>query len=70
MGIANVYCYFNRRSQAQLTAAGSSSKPDFENDELIDRYDQLTSIRVRYDEKDRDYVKRLNDPRLKYTDPW
>ncbi len=70
VGIANVYCYFNRRSQAQLTAAGSSSKPDFENDELIDRYDQLTSIRVRYDEKDRDYVKRLNDPRLKYTDPW
>ena len=70
VGIANVYCYFNRRSQEQLTAAGSSSSPDFENDELIDRYDQLTSIRVRYDEKDSDYVKRLNDPTLKYTDPW
>lgn len=70
VGIANVYCYFNRRSQAQLTAAGSSAKPDFENDELIDRYDQLTSIRVRYDEKESDYVKRLNDPTLKYTDPW
>ena len=25
VGIANVYCYFNRRSQAQLTAAGSSA---------------------------------------------
>lgn len=70
VGIANVYCYFNRRSQAQLTAAGSTASPDFKNDELIDRYDQLTSIRVRYDEKDSAYVKRLNDPKLKYTDPW
>ncbi len=70
VGIANVYCYFNRRSQAQLTAAGSSSVPDFKNDELIDRYDQLTGVRVRYDEKEDAYVDRLNDPKLKYTDPW
>jgi len=70
VGIANVYCYFNRRSQAQLTAAGSSSAPDFKNDELIDRYDQLTGVRVRYDEKEDAYVERLNDPKLKYTDPW
>lgn len=70
VGIANVYCYFNRRSQAQLTAAGSTASPDFSNDTLIDRYDQLTGVRVRYDEKDSDYVDRLNDPKLKYTDPW
>ncbi len=70
VGIANVYCYFNRRSQAQLDAVGSTSSPDFKNDELIDRYDQLTGVRVRHDEKDDAYVERLNDPKLKYTDPW
>ena len=70
VGIANVYCYFNRRSQAQINAAGSSTSPDFKNDTLIDRYDQLTEVRSRYDEKDEDYVKRLNDPTLKYNDPW
>lgn len=70
VGIANVYCYFNRRSQAQLTAAGSTASPDFSNDTLIDRYDQLTKVRVKYNEKDSAYVNRLNDPKLKYTDPW
>lgn len=70
VGIANVYCYFNRRSQAQLTAAGSTASPDFANDTLIDRYDQLTKVRVKYNEKDSAYVDRLNDPKLKYNDPW
>lgn len=70
VGVANVYCYFNRRSKAQLVAAGSSKDPDFENDSLIDRYDQMTSIRVGYDQKNSEYIKRLNDPTMKYTDPW
>ena len=60
VGIANVYCYFERR--------GASS--GFKNDALIDRYDQLTKVRVNYGDKDSAYVERLNDPTLKYNDPW
>jgi len=70
VGIANVYCYFNRRSKAQLEAAGSTANPDFANDTLIDRYDQLTKVRVGYTEKDSAYTARLNEPELKYNDPW
>lgn len=60
VGIANVYCYFNRRKE----------KNDFQNDTLVDRYDQLTKVRVGYTSKDRGYVDRLNDPTLKYNDPF
>lgn len=70
VGIANVYCYFNRRSKQQLVEANSSKDPDFENDTLIDRYDQMTSLRTGYNQKAAEYVKRLNDPTMKYTDPW
>lgn len=60
VGISNVYCYFNRRKE----------KNDFLNDNLVDRYDQLTKVRVGYDSKDSGYVNRLNDPTLKYDDPF
>ena len=60
VGISNVYCYFNRRAE----------KGDFTNDDLVDRYDQLTKVRVGYDSKESGYVNRLNDPTLKYNDPF
>lgn len=60
VGISNVYCYFNRRKE----------KNDFQNDTLVDRYDQLTKVRVGYTSKDSGYVERLNDPTLKYNDPF
>lgn len=59
-GHATVYCYFDRAA-----FAGWSS--------LVDQVDQLNHYRNPREEeeaKDPDYIKRLNDPSLKYTDPW
>lgn len=60
-GHATVYCYFNRK--------------DFDNTEwsdLVDQIDQLGDYRD-YNQKTAGheaYVDRLNDPTLKYKDPW
>ena len=66
VGIANVYCYFNRRASKKNTSDG------FKNDDMVDRYDQMQGIRTGYGagSKDSNYIQRLNDPKLKYTDPW
>ena len=70
-GHATVYCYFDRTN---------FKNNGWEN--LVDQIDQLGAIESgsnyrtpgNYDEgeggKPSDYVKRLNDPTLKYTDPW
>lgn len=83
VGIANVYCYFNRR------ASQSSTNDGFKNDAMVDRYDQMSTVRVGYDNAKKtqvnasggkitssSYVDRLNDPQdkdatgNKYTAPW
>lgn len=53
-----VYCYFNRKA--------------FLDSSMVDTtYDQLKGTTRRYWEKgNTDYSRRLNDPTLKYTDPW
>lgn len=53
-----VYCYFNRK--------------EFLDSSMVDTtYDQLKGATRNYWEKgDTDYSRRLNDPNLKYTDPW
>jgi hypothetical protein len=53
---ATVYCYFDRGDSAY-------------SKEYVDKYNQLKNYRVDYD-KDSDYTDRLNDPTLKYSDPW
>lgn len=60
---ATVYCYFNRTNPD-----GSAMYPE---DVVDSTYDQLKSQRE-YWEKDntKGYVDRLNDPSLKYDDPW
>ncbi len=52
-----VYCYFNRKL--------------FDSNYVDTTYDQLKGTRRDYwDKGDTDYSKRLNDPNLKYNDPW
>ena len=67
-GHATVYCYFDR---SNFREGGWSN--------LVDQIDQLGAIRnsmegFRYSGdkggESSDYVKRLNDPSLKYDDPW
>lgn len=70
VGVANVYCYFNRRKQKASGEAVATTTDGFRNDTLVDRYDQMTKVRVKYTDKDSAYKTRLNDPKLKYTDPW
>ena len=57
---ATVYCYFDRTNLYK-------SNPD---EKYVDPYDQLKSFREGYDKGNTPYVKRLNDPTLKYTEPW
>ncbi|HCU58831.1 MAG TPA: hypothetical protein DIC64_02495 [Alphaproteobacteria bacterium] len=71
---ATVYCYFDRTN---LFGSGHDSH-------YVDQYDQLRSFRDVYKKKVTDgwnayngtrtnndeYIKRLNDPQLKYDDPW
>ncbi len=58
---ATVYCYFDRSDAIY-------------NSELVDKYDQLKAFEEgninSYIRDNSDYVKRLNDPNLKYFDPW
>lgn len=68
---ATVYCYFDRTN---LYSSGND--PTY-----VDQYDQLNSFRTGYGKSgynssnsssstNDDYIQRLNDPTLKYTDPW
>ena len=65
--IANVYCYFERRTM--------TSAPAWEwNPYLVDGnytgYDQLTNFRWGFDKNNEIYEKRLNDPALGYDEVW
>ena len=58
---ATVYCYFDRKN---LYKSGNDAR-------YVDPYDQLNEFREGYDKPiNSEYVKRLNDPTLKYTEPW
>lgn len=57
-GYATVYCYFNRFDSAW-------------DDTLVDTtYDQLGSLRGAVVKNNEKYIKRLNDPKTGYGDPW
>lgn len=71
---ATVYCYFDRTN---MQDSGNDGK-------YVDQYDQLNNFRLGYDKtnanakdfQDGDvtnnnaYINRLDDPTLKYNDPW
>lgn len=61
-GYATVYCYFDR------------SDPTWKNDLVDYKYDQIKARddgNLNYYQRDNtEYEKRLNDPNLKYYDPW
>ncbi len=65
--VTNVYCYFERR-----TMDGNNNATGWEWDsDLVDNsYDQIQHFRAGYNSKPSDYVDRLNDPALGYTEPW
>lgn len=70
-GHATVYCYFDRTSflGEDLKGTGSNWKG------LIDPIDQINNPRIPDStgatiKTDSEYVDRLNDPTLKYRDPW
>ena len=63
--IADTYCYFER-SNGYVEWNGSGGN----NNEIDTEYDQLENFRSGFDGKPSGYVDRLNDPTLKYTDPW
>ena len=68
--ISNVYCYFERKSSDTNGQYGSGNTGVSWKGNLVDtEYNQLDTFRSGMD-KDSDYVKRLNDPTLGYTDPW
>ncbi len=53
-----VYCYFDRKNSGF-------------NDEYVDKeYDQINNFRDFYEKDNPNYNTRLNDPALKYKDPW
>lgn len=59
--VADTYCYFER----------DENFVEWQDKNLIDtKYDQISHYRSGYDNKPKDYVDRLNDPNLKYNDPW
>jgi len=66
---ATVYCYFDRTNIFE----GSGN-----NAEYVDQYDQLNNFRDPYQKSgntggggnNSGYLQRLNDPQLKYNDPW
>ena len=57
---ATVYCYFDR-----MNLYGSGNNPDY-----TDQYDQLNNFRQGYKKPTGGYLDRLEDPALKYNDPW
>lgn len=60
---ATVYCYFDRTN---LYKSGNDPK-------YVDQYDQLNNFRSgrsKYNKTDQEYLDRLDDPALKYKDPW
>jgi len=60
---ATVYCYFDRTN---IFSSGIDSK-------YVDQYDQINNFRSIYNKSNSsnaDYIERLNDPQLKYSDPW
>lgn len=60
---ATVYCYFDR---SNIYGSGNDAT-------YVDQYDQLNDFRGGYKKEDDDnvdYIKRLNDPTLKYDNPW
>ena len=57
-----VYCYFNR-----TTTGGVALYP---TDMVDSGYDQLKDFRDYWEKDGGEYEKRLNDPALKYNDPW
>lgn len=63
---ATVYCYFARKGKDN-----SGNSVEIYDPSYVDvNYDQLKNARTYYDKGNTDYKKRLNDPALKYTDPW
>ena len=59
--VADTYCYFER----------DTAYVGWQNSNLIDTsYDQILHYRSGYNAKPSGYVNRLNDPNLKYKDPW
>lgn len=74
--IANVYCYFERRNKVIVYDTDGSvlinkTVNDWnKNDNVVDTtYNQLENFRASFG-KDSNYTNRLNDPALKYNDPW
>lgn len=74
--IANVYCYFERRNKVIVYDTDGSvlinkTVNDWnKNDNVVDTtYNQLENFRASFG-KDSSYTNRLNDPALKYNDPW
>lgn len=60
MGVANVYCYFDRGG-----SVSSETKNKWGG--YVDHYDQINKFKT---EKTQDYMKKLNDPELGYNDAW
>jgi len=61
---ATVYCYFDRTNLYKTES--SSVDPSY-----IDQYDQLNKFRQGHGKGvSSDYLNRLNDPALKYNEPW
>ena len=60
MGVANVYCYFDRGG-----SVSSETKNKWGG--YVDHYDQINKFKT---EKTQDYMKKLNDPQLGYNDAW
>ena len=58
MGVANVYCYFDR---------GGSVSPENKWGGYVDYYDQINGFKT---EKTDTYMEKLNDPQLGYNDAW
>ncbi len=59
--VADTYCYFER----------DTGYVKWQDATMVDTgYDQILNYRTGYDSKPSDYVGRLNDPNLKYKDPW
>ena len=57
---ATVYCYFDRTN---LYGSGNNSN-------YTDQYDQLNNFRKGYEKPSSGYLDRLEDPALKYNNPW
>lgn len=61
-GHATVYCYFDR---------SAFNKGDWVNKvDQIDQLDDYRDIESKTTPENQDYINRLNDPSLRYSDPW